>query len=455
MNILKKIKNYFISEKKSNYYDSIFGDQSSLVSNLSITKALLYYNIVSPISTGIDYIADELQTINPQIYNIKNKNYDNENPLLQLLKNPNSDQTWSEFMSAYYHFFAITGNSYIIAIGDINKPPIELIVLSPSSITPIFSKSDTYIEKYIYTSNSRSIEFTRKITKGRFRYVNDAGGWELWHIRDFSTDQNAILGTSRLQGIYLEIEQFISSNKHNLSILKKGVRTSGLLTSETPLTADQRNRIKDELSREHAGADNAGRIFFADGGKFNFKEMSQSLKDMDFRELLNDKQKTIYNRLKIPLSLIATDQKYDNIFQDKLRFYDNTIIPLIGKLYRELSLFLFDRFKINKEENTLWFNLFDIEILRERELVNAERISKMNILTKNELRNRLNYEGIDGGDILYQEMNLLPLGMAESTINQALDNSTSKELVKLDIYKKELNKIKYSNGENVFSIEDK
>jgi len=379
--------------------------------------ALKYYNCISAISTGIDLIAEEIENIHPVIFDKQEKKFldDKESandPILKLLNFPNSDVTRSEFFGQIARYFGITGNVFIGATGNINKPPLELLNINPILIRIEKSSVDTFPEKYIFTPDTtKNFVFMREEKNGRLIFISNNEQQQLWHIRGFntSTGQSGLWARPKLNAIFLEIEQFNNANIHNLSFLEKGMRPSAVITSETDFTQDQRDSIREQFIGSHSGADNAGALFFLDGGKFNVAQLSQNMKDMDFRGLRADMKIDIFNRLKVPLPLVTTEnQKFDNMREAKLSLYDNAVLPLLNKILHELTLFLFPRFNRDINRFTLAFDPNDIQVLRERIRISNNEMK--DILTKNELRNLENFDDQEGGDILYQPANLVPLG---------------------------------------------
>lgn len=414
--------------------------------NLSLFASLFYYAIISPVSTGIDIIGDEFESINPMILDLKTLELERNNPLIQLLTLPNSDQTKSEIFGAMARFLKITGNCFLIATGDIRRPPLELVVITPTFISIQESLRDNFPESYTYQSNSISMVFHRLEENGRLRFVNKKQTAELWHIRDFNPGiYKKLWGFSRLNSIYLEIDQFFSSNKHNLSLLKKGVRASGIISTDAKLTTDQADSMQSQLNSDFKGDVNAGNVFLFSGGKFDFKEMSQTLKDMDFKNLKKDMKEDIYNRLEIPLPLISSsNQKFDNMRQAKLILWDNAVTPLTKKIFNELSLFLFPRYNLDPNLQRLWFNFLEIPVLRERHIQETTDLLAKKVITTNEARISISLPVLDGGDVIYIPSTEIPLG------TNPIGQSEQKSL-KL---KKELKKIKYKNGKSVYDIEE-
>lgn len=403
---------------------NILVPNSAYFSNIGTTilprKAIQYYDGVASISTAIDLIAEEIENIRILILN-KNADKDTDkfidkHVLLDLLNHPNSDQTRREFLGQITHNYMITGNAFIGATGDINKPPLELISISPIEITIQGTTKDTFPEKYIYlTPGIGGVTFKRQEDKkNRLIFVSqNSNGIEgqLWHIRGFNTETglNGLWGKSKLNSIFLEIEQIDNANRHNLSFLEKGMRSSAFVTSETSLTQDQRDSLREQLTQNYAGADNAGRIFFADGGKFNVTELSKTMKDMDFRGLREDMKIDVFNRLKVPLPLVTTEsQTFVNMREAKLSLYDNAVIPLLNLLLQELTLFLFPRYNLDTSQLMLAFNPLEIQALRQR--IREENNEIKDIKTINEQRADEILDEQDGGDVIYQPVNLVPLG---------------------------------------------
>jgi len=181
------------------------------------------------------------------------------------------------------------------------------------------------------------------------------------------------------------------------------------VTSETSLTQDQRDSLREQLTQNYASSANAGRIFFADGGKFNVTELSKTMKDMDFRGLREDMKIDVFNRLKVPLPLVTTEsQTFVNMREAKLSLYDNAVIPLLNLLLQELTLFLFPRYNLDTSQLMLAFNPLEIQALRQR--IREENNEIKDIKTINEQRADEILNSQEGGDVIYQPVNLVPLG---------------------------------------------
>ena len=447
-NLFSTSKTIEFSNQKNFSYSPILSNLfNESYSILSFNIAMYYYNRVSIIATAIDMICDEFKVVEPVLWDNKKQDYITEHPVLDLLNDPNPDFTKNEFLSQIVKYYHITGNSYIILKGNTDRPPLEMVCVSPETITPYGNTNDIYVDYYTYNSNSENLTFYRSYDgKSKFRYLTKDKNYELWHIKDFNTSQCELIGRSKLDSVYYEISQFLESNIHNLSLLKKGLRTSALISSESEFTQDQQDMLRAQLDSDYAGAVNAGRPLIIGGGKINFNELSKTLKDMDFKDLKIELKKDIALRLDIPLALIDTSgQSYNNLKEAKLSLYDNAVIKLLKKMYEEITNLLIPRYKdLNLKNNKFFYNTISIPALREREIENIERLQKSNIMTTNELRQIINLEPINNGDIIYQPISQVPLGyMPEIQPTEMSKTSKIKEI---------LSSVKYTNGDNVFMV---
>lgn len=420
-NLTRKSKAPVNIEKKS----FIFGGNSFLEylswggwENLSFYQAIKYYQQCAPLNSAINLISDNFSTIFPYIFDHNKEEYIKQHPLLDLLYYPNADSIGEEFFKQIIAYYLITGNVYIVAIGNVLKPPKELYVISPAFVS-LNPGKDGYTETITVNANTPYSEtFTRQSIKGRFRYYSQYDDKEIWHIKTFNPLQSAnnLYGMSPLMPIWYEIEQYINASIHNLSLLNRGARPSGALSSENILTEDQFARLQEQIDRFYSGAHNAGRPMLFEGG-VTFQEMSMSNKDMDFLELKKNVINSIYSALKIPLPIISPDHTtMNNMEISKLDLYDNAVLPLTNRIYKELSNFLIHRYPDLKKAS-IDYSEDEIPALEPRRNEELNKLKMLDVLTINELRARIGYEAITGGDDIYQPASILPIGTDVYTEN--------------------------------------
>lgn len=451
MSFLQKAINYFKpTEQKSSYSYSSFVNylSDSGHSDLSDFVSIDLYSKVAPLATAVAMVADEVAALLPIVKDKDGEIVENH-PVLDLLANPNNDQTKTEYFKRFAAYFIITGDNYQVALGQVNKPPIEIAIPSPQAINT--SEDDLgEVAAYRVTKKSGAFTFIREENGSRYY---DGPLRELWHSKMFNPLQDAVRGQSVLTPIWYEIEQYKQSSIHNLSLLKRGARPSGVFTAKESLTDDQYQRLKEQVDKYFTGSNNAGRPLLADGGELEWNDTMLSQRDLDFIEMRKSVTVAIFNQLKIPLPLVSPDtQTFNNMQASNLQLFDNAVMPLADRIYEEMTLFLLPRYK-GSEDMRITYDKSKIEALDVRKTNTLESRSKMGIYTINELRNIDGMEPVDGGDEVLRPGTEVPVATDTFTEDQ-LDKPATRAKF-FDIMKKntdlddeELNAIANKHGLN-------
>lgn len=370
---------------------------------LNILDSYYYYLVCDPFSISVDMISEKIESLTPILQNKKTGEIIREHKFLDLINNPNANESASEFWRKLSCFYAITGNAMIRFIGNINFPPSEMEVLPPNMFS-VYGNVRDLPASYRYQSDTISQEFNYTETGNYASYFDSLKFSELIHIRTFNPKENYSnpFGVSKANSMQLEIEQYINANIHNLSILKNSARMSGILGIEGSLTKDQRESLKDQFERLRSGARNAGKTLYAEsgGGKITYSQLSQSNKDMDYTEGKRDNGASIFVRMGIPLPLVSTqNMTYNNYFEAKAGLYTDTIIPLAKTLYGHLLETLSRRYPDLK-----YFTLIPDEdqilVLRKQKLEELKIRNELSKYTNNEFRALLGLEPLNGEDSL-------------------------------------------------------
>lgn len=401
--------------------------------SMTIKRALGFYDNAAPVAIAIDWINDEFKTL-PMV--LKNdKKVDTAAEILNFLKHPNDDMTQEDFLETLGAYFLITNEAYIIATGNINRPPAELLVVSPEFIEIRMNKDGFLGQINVQRPGADLQVFKRSDTSYRF-FTNDNLA-EIWQIKGFSALGNALYnnsdviggssivsarGRSKLSSIHREINQYIEVAKHNLSTLDNGLLPSGTITmpENSTLDDDQFERVRSQIVDYYSGAENAGKVLILDNGMI-FTPMGISPKDMDFKELTKQVSTTIFNRYKVPLPLVnAENMTLANMEVAKLNLYDNCVTPLANRLFRELTNFLGERFKL-KPDDLLAADVSNIPALQLRHSEQLKNKKELGIYTINEMREQDGMPRIaEGGDIVYINSRQMPAG-AEPVNTASID----------------------------------
>ena len=402
----KKIetKSYQVSDPFWMY--ALTGDTS----NLSNSRAYSLYRENSSIATAVDLITDAFTQIQPVIMNSDNEVI-SDAEILNLLKQPNGQQTYSEFADSYCHSYLISGNAYLSALGNVNTKPAELYAVKPMKVSTNIAQDD-FVNTY-YVSRGAGEGNYQRTRKGKIDKYFDGMLKELFHVMRFSSQTDDSKGDSPIQAAMLEAKQQISGRKHNLSVLDDGGRLSLVFTfndGEAEPDADIHNERRDAIRDLYSGAD-GNKIAVLSGNEVKVQEFGTTNKDMDYLNLDKVASQAIYNRYHVPLPLVTMDAATFNNMQTAIdMFYDFAVLPTVSILFQGLQKFLFSRFKIDGDEFRLTYDPNSIPTLKMRLLDELKTRKEINIETTNELRAVIGSADIDGGDSVYIPATLIPMG---------------------------------------------
>ena len=362
-------------------------------------------------------------------------------PLISLLQRPNPQFAGNEYFQALYSFLLLSGNSYAV-YSLVNGQPRELHLLRPDRVK--IEPGKTHIPKaFEYIIDGRVVN--------RYEVDSETGISDVKHFKMWNP-LNDYYGLSPIQAASFDIDQHNMAAKHNLSLLMNGARPSGAVIFKPKdesgmslqLSDSQRQQLMSDLNMRFSGSHNAGRPMLLEGD-FDWKEMGLSPKDMDFLELKNMSARDIALCFGVPSQLVGVpdSQTYNNVSEARLALYEDTIIPLLRRVESDLNEWLAPRFG---EDISIRYDIDSIPAMAERRKKTYENVVtavREGIISRNEARERLGYEPIEGGDDVYISANLFPLGspsVAPAEGEQAEDNdkdfdySEEKREVEKDIF---------------------
>ncbi len=116
---------------------------------------------------------------------------------------------------------------------------------------------------------------------------------------------------------------------------------------------EQYDRLKAELEQGFQGAARAGRPLLLEGG-LDWKSMSLTPKDMDFIEAKHVAAREIALALGVPPMLLGIpgDNTYSNYQEATRTFWRSTVLPLVNRTAKALSLWLAPAYAVSKAVGT-------------------------------------------------------------------------------------------------------
>lgn len=333
-------------------------------------------------------------------------------PLLALLTKPNPMQGGADLFYAFAASRLIAGNAYMEEVGPDSGPPSELYALNPNYMRVVPSPSGPP-QGYEFGIGQRKVFYPLDPLTGESR---------IWQWKTFHP-LNHYYGMSPIEAAAYSIDQHNMAGAHNMSLLQKGGRPSGMVTYNPPpgvtvgLTDEQEMKLRAQLQNEIEGAHNAGRILLGVNG-LDWKEMGISPKDMDFLNTKLQSARDICAGYGVPPMLVGVqgDATYANYKEARMALWEDTILPLVDKCVDGLNNWLVPKFGTNLR---LSYDDDSISALAPRRAEKWDRVAKADFLTINEKREALGYDkrSEPEADQLMQPFSLVPLGADESAVN--------------------------------------
>lgn len=312
-----------------------------------------------------------------------------QHPLLNVLNCPCPQQAGSAFMESVVSHLLLSGNAYVEAVLD-NYGVQELYALRPDRMRIIAGPSG--IEAYEY-----SVGAHKKLYK-----VDANGKCPILHIKLFHPLHDWY-GLSPIEAAACSIDQHNAVSNHNLALLQNGGRPSGAFiikpsNHSAPLTEQQRNQLREDITHLYEGGKNAGRILMMEGD-FSWQDMGLSPKDLDFISGKSVSAREICQAFGVPpiLAGIPGDATFANYREARFHLWEDTILPLLDHLVAEMNLWLTPYFG---EGLRLGYDHDSIAALSPKRETTWAKIATADFLTINEKRHAVGYSPIVGGDIL-------------------------------------------------------
>lgn len=379
------------------------GDFQSYIKNgffkIGNQHAYQLYDCAAPLSAAVDRISSGISQLDPMVLDQEGKTIENH-PVLNILKRPGFGQSWQTIAKTVSVAYLLTGDAYFIT--DLNRKTLR--TAKPFNVFIQQNSDDGFANSYRVSiqGTGRQSEFSR--IEG-FKFVDPTRN-ELVHIIS-ETEDDGINGRSILPSIFTDIGQRIEGGKHNLSLLKNGMRSSMAFMFPEGTSEDQMDYFKEQLAENKSGPENAGTSLIVPWSG-EVKELSVNNKDMDYKNVIDLATKTIALAYKVPLPLVVSEkQTLDNFSQATLALYDDAVFPLAEIIFDRLT----ELMGLENEEK-ISFDKSEVPAVRMRRFKEAELKNKSGKFSVDEIRQEFGGVAIGGedGDKILVPINLVPLG---------------------------------------------
>lgn len=391
----------------------MFGENSATTPG----SALRLYEQSSAVSVPVSMIANPFSIIDPVL--TVDKKVIPEHPVLDLLKKPSPYYSQELFLEVMARNFLVTGEAVVVALGGVDRPPLELQPLSPAVVSPVEGPGGV-ASSFGVAGNTVTGQYVAARKGPRVRYF-DGELREFKQIRNYSTKNNSLLrGQSPLVSAAKEARQQVLGTEHNTSLLNNGGRVSLVFHFKQNMSEEDYRETTKRIREQFGGAEAAGSIMITTGDDLSIQEAGVTNKDMDFANLQLLAQKFVALAFGVPLALVTNErQTFNNYREAKLALYDDAVIPLAKRLFGGLGNFLLPRYDLDPSRAKITLDPDGITALVMRRTEELIKRKSIGVETDNEIRALMGREPYENGDVVLKPANLIPAGSDVFTADNA------------------------------------
>lgn len=363
---------WVIGRKDFNTYVKAYGENA------------LVYMIVKRIASttaGIKRVVIDENTLEPK----------DNSELLDILKNPNKDQTQIDFYEEIYEYLLLSGNTYIHKTRSIGGLGDSHDVLVAQNVE-ILCDSIGEVAGYKYT-----------LPNGKYiTYPPD----DVLHIKTSNVvnvdETNIKYGLSPLEASWVVVQSSSEKLKADASIFKnRGI--VGILTnnSDNAMLPNERKRLQEEYDAEAAGADKFNKIKVSTT-KLQYIQTGMSPSDLKLLEGILSSLRLLCSVYGISSILFNDNENstFNNVAEAKSSAYIDVFIPLAQKVDAQLSRFMSEgeelRVDIDSIEEVAASTNKTIDAINT--LPVQAQVKIISVMTKDEAREIIGLDSLTGNE---------------------------------------------------------
>ena len=340
----------------------------------------------------VNLISNDIGKLRPFVYKYDEdsgiKVEQRNDPLIDLLLNPNHIQNHIQFKTWWAMSKLTSGNTYALKRRNNNGRVQQLYVLEPSRVVPLVS-TDGEVFYQLNTDNIAGIS-DNSITVPASEIIHDRINC-LYH---------PLVGISPLYACGLSAGLGQAIQKNSERYFKNGQQPGGILTAPGAITKETSDRLKTAWA-ENYGGENYGKIAVVGDG-LKYEPMAINAHDSQLIEQLRMTGEVVCSAFGVPayMAQIGPVPNYDNAETLVLQYYSQCLQSHIEQMELAISQGL----GIDVKKGGIEFSLDGL--LRMDTATKHKTMSdsiKGCLMSPNEARKRINLPPLEGGDSIYMQ----------------------------------------------------
>ncbi|QEL10873.1 phage portal protein [Kushneria phosphatilytica] len=308
-----------------------------------------------------------------------------------ICRQPNMEMTPARFMQMLVASICLWGNAFVEKRRINGRKIAGLVPLLPQNVAVKRLKSGKL--EYRYTDPLIGSE----------RVIDEK---DIMHIRGFGLDGVCgMLPVSTGRDVFGGAQ---AAEEAAAKIFAQGMQASGVLSADSGLTKEQRDRLQANLER-FMGSKNAGKVMVTEAG-MKYQNITMNPEAAQMLETRSFSVEEICRWFRVPPFMVGHMDKQSSWASSvegmNMQFLTNTLRPILVNIEQEMARCLLDN------DETFYFE-FSVEgLLRADSTGRANYYNTLlqnGVMTRNEVRRLENLPQVDGGDILTVQSNMTRL----------------------------------------------
>ena len=330
-------------------------------------------------------------------------------PLRRVLSQPNSWQTWPEWLGMQAAHVLLRGNGYSLIVRDSatsngSEQVQELIPLHPDQVTVEQATWPNVGLTYTWTPTNGGLPLKVPASK-------------VLHFRNLTTD--GVLGRSVLKDARDTFGVALATQQHAATFWSRGGLPTVVLSHPKTLTDKAKKSLEDHFMSTYGGGADKRHVAVIEEA-MEIKTLSVNQADTQFLETRQFSRSEICGLFRVPPHMIGDTEKSTSwgtgIEQQGIGYVTHTLLPLIVAFEQRMNRDLL----INRERFAIKF--YPQALMRGDSAARAQyywQMRQMGAFSANDVLELEDRNGIGAqGDVYLQPSNLVPLGFTPETPKQ-------------------------------------
>lgn len=365
---------------------------------------------------NVTTLAEEVSKFEPELYKTTIKGGEivaepvTDHPLLDLLDRFNSTTSRSEGFYLTEAFLEMTGDSFWYLEGGANGgQPTGIYLLQPDKVE-LNIAGDGTVTGYTFktTIDGKSKEVS---------YEFD----EILHIK-VPSPTNPYRGHSVVEGIADQLDIDAYTTQTTRSFYENGMMANFVLSTDQKLTGDQLKKLRAEMRSAYQGTQNAFKVPIFGGG-ISVQQLSTSSKDAEQlkqQAWLRDQIMAAFKNTKASLGIVEDVNRANA--ESTIDFWrQSVVLPKMQRIAAAINEFLVPRYG----DNLLLGVKDPAGEDYESQTNEAIKLKSAGIISRNEAREMLGYDQVEGGDLFPDQVALTD----EKSVPKSIKNIDYKRIL--------------------------